>query len=534
MCPLLWCRDTFEDLPSCLHHLLTCPWLTDSWYWCHFCHRPERFRVSEAGYNDSTNSPALGKASRLKRAVSFFKHFGRKSSTRVNISVAFFQMRDHSHCCLPELQASSSTTMPRSVQDLNDQEWRHDNQWTAPEPCEKGIDPDDCHDELKIKNYSVEHQKVKIAKPIHGPVQICGAPVAELPAYYQPRGSDTLENSTGNITCLDSNSVTYENKSAASPLAKPSSLNNVSAILSDPDALMPPWTSIFSAERTVYDQSSGIVDTASRSAVYRQGCLCDPRGMDHHRNPKGDISDLWLPFSCFGKGTNERNLSATEASVEDLSGLVSALHRSWMQNLTIGQPMVKAKISQCSPFETGIRVLLQYWKNGDLPNVFEDAFALMHIAFACAWMYHRDDTLGFWNTFFQDVLKWHHALLTYEDRLLFLKAADLIWSPPGSLSVEAIFPSGSPPLPYCSQPHTLIELEGNAPLEAPCTREGLPHESYTSSSHTFVDPTDLDFQNNEVIRSCARYLDGELSHNIIVCLPWIKLRVSRHRVLDYL
>lgn len=460
MCPLLWCRDTFDDLPSCLNHLLTCPWLTDSWYWCPFCRRAERFRAREAGYNDSVNSPALGKASRLKRAVSFFKHFGRKSPTQVNIFVAFFQMRGHSHCCLPELQASSSTTMPRSFQDLNGQKWRHDNQWTASEPCEKRTDSDDCHDESKIKNYSVEHQKVRVTKPIHDPVQIFGPVVAELPAYHQPRGSDTVEKSTSNIFCLESTDFIYENKSATSPLPKPSSLNNASAITSDS---MP-------------------------------------------------------PFSCFGKSIKDHNLSTTEDSVEDLSGLVSDLHRSWMQRLTIGQPMVKAKISQRSPFKTGIRVLQQYWNSGDLPNVFEDAFALMHIAFACALMYHRYDTLGFWNTFFQDVLKWHHVLLTSEDKCLFLKAADLIWSPPGFLSVEAIFPSRSSWLPHWSQPSTPIELEGSDPLKAPCTREWLPHEMYTSSSHSFVDPTDLDFQNNEVIRSCARYLDGKLSRNSIVYL----------------
>lgn len=531
MCPLLWCRDNFNDLPSCLHHLLTCPWLTDSWYWCPLCHRPERFRAIEATPNDSVNNPVLGKASRLKRAVSFFKHFGRKSSTRVNISVTFFQSGDRSHCCLPELQTSDSIPMARNFQDLNDQRWRHDNEWTAQDPCEKGIDPDDYRDEPKTKSYSGQHAKVGIANPIHDPVQIRGTLVAELPAYSQPRGPGSLEISASNIAYLEPIDVIYENKSTISPLPQPSSPNNVSTICSDSDSLMPQRSSIFPVQQTVYNPLSSITDRDSRPAVYVQECVRNSPGIDHHQkllSPKGDISGLLPPFSYSGKSTNERSLTATEASVEELGGLVCALHGAWMQTLTtnIGEPVMKAKISQCSPFEEGIRVLRQYWDHGDLPNVFEDAFALMNIAYACAWMFHRDDTLGFWNTFFQDVLKWHHVLLTHEDKHLFLKAAYLIWSPPGPLSVEAMYPN-------LSQPNTLIELEGNTPIEAPLfSRELLSRESYTPPSQSFVGLTGLDFENGEVIQVCARYLDRKFLRNIIACSPWLRLSVYRLRALD--
>ena len=533
MCPLLGCRDYFDDLPSCLHHLLACPWLTDSWYWCPFCYRPERFRADHASHNDCSTSPALGKASRLRRAVSFFKHFGRKSSTRLKQAVSCFELDEQPHLSLPELQAAS-IPMSRSLRDLKGQRWGYDNQWISQEPCEKGVDPDDWHDELKMKSPSGQHTNGNNTKPILDPVQLCGTPVAELPAYYRPRGSNPPEISASNVACLESTRVVYD-KSAVSPLSQLSSTINVSNFCSDSVGLMPSMSSTFPTQRIAYNQSSSVVtpatafDAEARPAVYVQGRGWKPRERDHQKlfSPKSDISDYLHPFSCFGESTKDRVLATTEASVEDLSGLVDALHAGWMQRLTakIGESTMKAKVSQRSPFETGIRVLRQYWAGGHLPKVFEDTFALMHIALACAWMYHRHDTLEFWNTFFKDVLKWHHVLLTPEDKRLFLAVTELIWSPPGSLSVEAIYPSRSLSLPHWSQPSTPFEPDGIAPLQALLERESLPLEFSTPSSQPFLDLTDSDFHNSEVIRVCARYLDGKLSRNVVVYLLWLKPRV---------
>ena len=42
-CPLIGCSTSFESLGLCLQHLPTCAWLSNSWYWCPLCQRPERF-----------------------------------------------------------------------------------------------------------------------------------------------------------------------------------------------------------------------------------------------------------------------------------------------------------------------------------------------------------------------------------------------------------------------------------------------------------------------------------------------------------
>ena len=66
-CPILLCRQGFTDFNLLLRHISTCPKLSSAIYWCHHCHRPERFLGS--------------RGSRLRRSVrSIFKHLRRKSS----------------------------------------------------------------------------------------------------------------------------------------------------------------------------------------------------------------------------------------------------------------------------------------------------------------------------------------------------------------------------------------------------------------------------------------------------------------------
>lgn len=52
-CPMLWCRDSFEDDISAVRHAADCSWLRDSWYWCPRCGRPESF------FGDGHSPPAI-------------------------------------------------------------------------------------------------------------------------------------------------------------------------------------------------------------------------------------------------------------------------------------------------------------------------------------------------------------------------------------------------------------------------------------------------------------------------------------------
>lgn len=82
MCPMLWCRETFNDFASTLQHISECPWLSNAWYWCPYCRRPENFMAYDEPCAESMQYKLQRKDSKLRRAVTFFKHLGLKSCSR--------------------------------------------------------------------------------------------------------------------------------------------------------------------------------------------------------------------------------------------------------------------------------------------------------------------------------------------------------------------------------------------------------------------------------------------------------------------
>ena len=49
MCPLIWCRKTFETNELAVRHVSDCSRLLNAWYWCPFHRRPERFLECKKG-----------------------------------------------------------------------------------------------------------------------------------------------------------------------------------------------------------------------------------------------------------------------------------------------------------------------------------------------------------------------------------------------------------------------------------------------------------------------------------------------------
>ena len=84
MCPLLWCRESFENLASILQHVSVCSEVQSGWYWCPHCCRPEQFmgRDGPRSPNVPSQHSVSRKSSKLRRAVRFFKHLGHKKTSR--------------------------------------------------------------------------------------------------------------------------------------------------------------------------------------------------------------------------------------------------------------------------------------------------------------------------------------------------------------------------------------------------------------------------------------------------------------------
>ena len=76
MCPMLWCRNTFKDADATVNHVFECPSLSNGWYWCPYCKRPERFLECDKRC-DIVFKPRLQKRE-ANLAVTFFGWLGRR------------------------------------------------------------------------------------------------------------------------------------------------------------------------------------------------------------------------------------------------------------------------------------------------------------------------------------------------------------------------------------------------------------------------------------------------------------------------
>ena len=81
MCPMLWCRaDCFEDHDSLVQHTANCKHLSDTWYWCPYCTRPERF-TGGGHWRGTTTGPAIKRTGSKIKA--WLKDLRRKNTTKV-------------------------------------------------------------------------------------------------------------------------------------------------------------------------------------------------------------------------------------------------------------------------------------------------------------------------------------------------------------------------------------------------------------------------------------------------------------------
>ena len=71
MCPLIWCRKTFETNELAVRHVFDCSRIWNAWYWCPFHRHPERFLECHQGCE-------IVPKPKIYRAVAFFNWLGRR------------------------------------------------------------------------------------------------------------------------------------------------------------------------------------------------------------------------------------------------------------------------------------------------------------------------------------------------------------------------------------------------------------------------------------------------------------------------
>ena len=180
----------------------------------------------------------------------------------------------------------------------------------------------------------------------------------------------------------------------------------------------------------------------------------------------------------------------TQTQVEELRDLVKIVNSEWMQRLSSATELYThcSRLSAQKLFDNGTRSLESLFC-GNLPRNFEDVFALMHVAFAAAYVLHKEHASYDWSDFFQDALQFHLALSSKSDRDSFLGVMDRWWLPPGLSLRSSLVIKFGPVVGHMSQESTI----------------GMHQMELVKL-----------LKNGEVARNCSDFLDGRSFSRIIV------------------
>ena len=148
---------------------------------------------------------------------------------------------------------------------------------------------------------------------------------------------------------------------------------------------------------------------------------------------------------------------STRTQVEELRDLVKVVNNEWMQRLTLAPDLHRrcAAFSSRELFAEGLKSLEQCLCD-NVPRDFVKVFAVMHVAFAAAYIVHRDDSSYCWSTFLQDALNWKLSLSGQDDQAAFLGVMALWWQPELSFETSLITHVG-PVLGYIETRHDLAD-----------------------------------------------------------------------------
>ena len=123
--------------------------------------------------------------------------------------------------------------------------------------------------------------------------------------------------------------------------------------------------------------------------------------------------------------------------VGNVQQIVENLNTFWTQELmSIPQyrPLRSRFYATQSVFELAINSFKRYL-DGDLPDTFENIFALMHLALASACILCSEDANYPWDELFEDILRWRNAIDMEEDVSLFYEVVHVLWASLGNQDV---------------------------------------------------------------------------------------------------
>lgn len=490
-CPLLWCRESFDNLATTLQHVSECPWLSNAWYWCPYCCRPESFIFSEEPFINAREDKLRRKDSKLKRAMTFFKHLGHKSCSPHKHSGSAAQgsesfdtwfdmwlaeqqqseLEDTSH------KVSTRGELADSGSGVRDRPSYSEDQAKKVYEME-GTPIDTPHGPHTLSRYTQEANSTSRpcdldVEPQHMEPHLR----AELPSPVDPflgigaqfgRGLYEVE------PRRQTNEVPFRHQSAEPITSTYVELDSTSLVHNGPEAVSSPEV----AEHQWYQENVTLPDRVPQLTA------------DYHGHLHDDATSMSSP-------------------VNDLRETVRILNEEWLQRCqSTSDILLRASaLSPQSLFDMGAQTLRLIFQ-GVIPSTFDAVFALAHIACAAAYITHGDDRLHCWNEFLQNILDWQNLIRSKSDAQLFVQLVNLLCCHQCS-SAQRV----------CGN-YFLDESSGTlVPLHKPVVDLNAGQSTRTielqASRHPAkpVSMTTLrSLKGGVVIQECSRFLDGKSAH----------------------
>lgn len=492
MCPLLWCRETFDNLASTLHHVSECPWLSNTWYWCPYCGRPESFMGCEEPCAETMQYKLQRKDSKIRRAVTFFKHLGLKSCSR--------------HKSFGSSTPETFDTWLAKRKRFEMEDTSHDDD----------LSPKELAD-TKMETPSHRTNPEKRSKTIYemeGTTLYNPRDLGDLPHYSREASTvaEPFELDVGNLAMTrQSNGSTGTSHSfmtgigAQFEVAQLSTEPREEMLVSPVSTIQSPFTCQSAGTNPSCRTDCALVSpTSSNSGTALSPEINEP---DWRQTKVCPILNGSLLSSGSDVGLHNGVTLSTQSQVQELHETVRVLNEEWIRRCHSSPDLVlrASVLSPRSMFVTGVGTL-QHVFRGVLPQTFEAVYALAHVACASAYIMRGDDTSHCWNEFFQDILNWQYLMLNDSDARAFIQLINLLWWPQGS---SARLSCGKYFLDKTSG--TLVPLRRPAAgFDASSSTEAndSPPPRWSPASVSLL----TSLKTGVVLRECSRFLDGKPNH----------------------
>ena len=218
--------------------------------------------------------------------------------------------------------------------------------------------------------------------------------------------------------------------------------------------------------------------------------------------------------------------SRAEDLVQELHKLVRGLNYFWSEEVLHHPeaPVLQASIHGMSAFEAGMRSLQQCFR-GSLATTVEGVLSLVQVALSCAYELYEQDLAFPWHDLLEDIIDWRHALSAEEDRQLYVNTVKVLWAQmqAPALQESPVHISGSNTISQqtcMSIPESILQntsLHRSEPTEVPMMNTDLalwPTSEANANEGAILESR----KRGLVIRTCSRYLNGKLHRSIVAKL----------------